>query len=74
MKDRKCCNCLKLLPLTKEFFWKDKYDKYNFQWVCKICQKERNKNYYNKNKEQLYKKSKLYLQKRIDEGNPVKKE
>jgi hypothetical protein len=46
---RKCWICKDEFPLTCDFFYKDKKDKYGFQKRCKNCNKITNKRYANKN-------------------------
>lgn len=50
---KKCGKCNKVLPLTNEFFSKDKYAKSGFMSQCKECRKEYNKNYRRLNQENL---------------------
>jgi hypothetical protein len=34
---RECCSCGEILPLSKEFFWKQKTQKCGFRSRCKVC-------------------------------------
>jgi len=51
-----CCRCNKKLPLTEEYFYKDKSKKNGFNGTCKECKKI----YNNENKEHLKEQKKLW--------------
>lgn len=60
MEQRKCYKCKTEKPLNNDFFYKE-YDDY--QKVCKVCQKERNKEYRANKKEYFDKKNKEHYNK-----------
>jgi len=57
-----CGLCKQKLPLTKNFFYKDKTKICGFQSLCKQCSKLYIKKYYDMNKDILRKKKLLYQQ------------
>lgn len=46
METKKCTKCHKELPLTFEYFYRDKYSKDGFRAQCKSCQQKYAKQYY----------------------------
>lgn len=67
-KDRRVCwKCKKEKLLTSHWFSADKYDWLGFQKMCKICQKENNKKFKEKNPDYFKEKEKEYYKK---ENNP----
>lgn len=60
MEQRKCYKCETEKPLNNDFFYKE----YNgYQKICKDCQKKRNKEYREDNKEYFNKKNKEHYKK-----------
>ncbi len=50
MMTRVCSHCGKELPLTTEYFYRNKRNKDGFQLYCKQCASKQNKKYYEANK------------------------
>ena len=64
----KVCNrCFQIKQLTE--FYKAKANKDGYQCHCKNCDSNRRKEYYNENKENIYKNNKKYYERNNDKHN-----
>lgn len=62
MNYKVCSNCNKILAATTDNFYKKERGKYGVAAECKECSSLRKKKRYQKNKEQILKKAKVYYQ------------
>jgi len=53
IKTRKCCKCLEIKLLTKDYFTVDKCDKTGFTYSCKICRRIKQKEWKLNNPEKI---------------------
>lgn len=74
MDTKICIKCGSELPATNDYFNKSSTNKYGLRTVCKSCDAEKSKRYYEKNKEKsLCRQKKYYEENRQKESDRKKK-
>ena len=74
MATKVCTKCGKELPATTEFFHKYKKGKFGLKAECKSCVKERIKQHYEQNKEQILERKKQYYEQNKEQIREWKKQ
>ena len=68
-----CTKCSKELPANNNYFSKSATGKYNLRSICKLCDAEHSRNYYEQNKSKSLHRQKEYYNKNIEKESKRKK-
>lgn len=75
MSEQKICpRCGESYPLTENYFNRHSRSKSGFDTYCKNCKREIDKNYYQKNKKEIYESHKAYQKSNPDKVKQARKE
>ena len=69
-----CTKCGETLPATTEYFYKAKGGKYGLNSTCKKCKAERDKQYYENNKDKVREQNKQYYEANKDKHSKYMKQ